>query len=249
MEGHGMLIPTDEMRSELGHIHGEADTNLILLRDFHVFTGHSYGSYDEGVKDGQIKGIVANGRTGTTFEAKYVAHLLLQYLDEELPQVVLYQLVSYFESFFFDLLKVLLMHNPRALPPGRQLTVKDVLDKAGWKELVMGMIDEELHKQQYRNVREWFEFLGSVLNTDPVPERDIDRLAELKASRDLLAHNQGRVNDTYIKKSGRLARSRTVGDKLAYDRKYVYDAGDFLTDFVTNIMKSVYIRFPEPAAK
>ena len=81
-----MLISKDDMPSELGLVHGEADFNLVTLLDFHVFTGYSYGIFDEMVKKGHHNAQVHNGRTGTNVNADTVASNLLSYLDEELPK-------------------------------------------------------------------------------------------------------------------------------------------------------------------
>ena len=85
------------------------------LQDFHVFTGYSYDRFARMASAGQLGGSVQNGRTGTTLSATDLAPILLGYLDAALPQVVLYQVVALFEWFIFDLLALLMQHNPHAL--------------------------------------------------------------------------------------------------------------------------------------
>jgi len=239
-----MLISNDEMDTELGLIHGEADYNLLTLRDFHVFTGHCYGEYYKQVTGGYIKGVVHNGRTGTNLDTKCVADYAMEYLDDELPRVVLYQTVSHFEAFIFDLLRLLFLNNPFAMKSEQTLTANEILEKRNWENLTRGLIENKLHGLQYKNVRDWFTVLDGILKSPPVSKQDIERLAELKASRDLVAHNQGRVNETYIRKAGALARAK-IGELIPITRPYVYEAGDFLSDLIKRIMAEVRKMFPQ----
>src|SRR5688500_16596595 len=93
-------------------LRNRAITEIERLQDFHVFTGHSYDRYAKMVAAGHLTGTVTNIRTRTTLTEKEVAHILLSYLDDELPQIVLYQVVSEFERFLFDFLKLLIQKNP-----------------------------------------------------------------------------------------------------------------------------------------
>ncbi len=111
-----------------------AIADIERLQDFHVFTGHSYDRYEKMVAAGHLTGTVTNVRTRAAQTEKEVADLLLSYLDNELPQVVLYQLVSEFERFFFDFLKFLMQQNPRALSQKRQLTVEEVVAHSHFDE-------------------------------------------------------------------------------------------------------------------
>ena len=106
---------------ELNALKERATSDIRHLQDFHVFTGHSYDRYDKMVAAEHPTDSVTNVRTGNTFDAKQIAELLLKYLDEDLPRVVVYQLVSHFEAFRSDLVKLLRQQNPRALNQRRQI--------------------------------------------------------------------------------------------------------------------------------
>ena len=56
---------------------------------------------------------------------------------------------------------------------------------------------------------------------------DISRIAEIKALRDILAHNAGIVNQIYLQKAGSLARAGLAA-RLPLSRPYTYDGADFL---------------------
>ena len=61
------------------------------------------------VTAGHIKGTVTNTNTKTSVTSDELSKKLLEYLDIDLPTVIVYQLVSYFDDFyeaFFELLVV-----------------------------------------------------------------------------------------------------------------------------------------------
>jgi hypothetical protein len=68
----------------------------------------------------------------------------------------------------------------------------------------------------------------------PISKGNLDRLSELKATRDSLAHNDGVANEVYIRKAGALARAK-AGERMTFSRPYVYDAADFLKDLVRSL--------------
>ena len=181
---------------ELNALKERATSDIRHLQDFHVFTGHSYDRYDKMVAAEHPTDSVTNVRTGNTFDAKQIAELLLKYLDEDLPRVVVYQLVSHFEAFRSDLVKLLRQQNPRALNQRRQIIFA---------------------------------------------EPDMARLAELKATRDIIAHNAGIANSTYLRKAGTLARAQ-LGERLKIDRPYTYEAGDFLSRLVVDLINAATAR-------
>ena len=115
---------------------------------------------------------------------------------------------SHYETFLFEFLAMLLRINPYALSPKKQLTVDEVLDAGAFDALVERLIQRELNELRYRSVPDWFRFLGKIVNLNAVSQPDIDRVSELKATRDAHLHNRGIANETYVRKAGGLARAQ-----------------------------------------
>jgi hypothetical protein len=226
--------------SMLLELRTRALAGIERLQDFQAFTGHSYDRYAKMAEQGQLVESVSNVRTQTTLESKDLASILMNYLDKDLPRIALYQLVSEFEAFFFDFLKLLFQHNPRALAQGRQLTVADVLAHCDRLSLISHLIDNELHGLSYKSVPEWFEYLDKIVRLG-VSARDIERLAELKATRDIAAHNAGIANEVYVRKAGSLARAR-ANEALSMSRPYVYDSADFVKGLVRALVDAACAR-------
>lgn len=227
---------------ELRKLEARALTNIERLQDFQAFTGHSYDRYSQMVDAGHLTGTVQNVRTKTNLNVTEIAKLLLEFLDDDLLRVSLYQVIADFEDFFFDFLTLLSQNNPHgALSEQQPLTVKDVLAWPNREQLINHLIEKKLHKLSYKSVNDWFKQLDKVLGrVSPRPE-DITRIAEIKATRDIFAHNGGVANDIYIGKAGNLARAED-GQPLELSRPYVYDSSDFLKHQVINLTEAACTR-------
>jgi hypothetical protein len=186
---------------------------------------------------GHITGTVTNVRTQSNVTSQDLAAVLLGYLDDDLPRVVLYEAVSQFEALFFNLVGSLLQFNPKALSQKRQVTVGDVLGASDYNHLLQALIAREVSELQYKTPADWFAFLGKIINLD-LRDDDVLRLAELKATRDVHLHNRGVVNEIYLRKAGPLARA-ALGFALPVGRPYVYDGIDFLKGFAKRLCGAV----------
>lgn len=162
-------------------------------------------------------------------------------MHDDLPKIVLYEVVSIYETFFFSFLALLLRHNPRALPQKRQVLVEQIVEAGNFDSLLEKLIEAELNELKYKSVPDWFVFLRKIVNVDAVSEQDIDRLAEIKATRDIHLHNAGVVNDTYTRKARSQARAQ-CGQKLAVSLPYVYEGADFLKTLIARKAASVHSR-------
>lgn len=80
-----------------------------------------------------------------------------------------------------------------------------------------------------------------MINLGDIGASEIDRLAELKATRDIVAHNAGIANEIYVRKAGGLARAHQ-GESLSVSRSYVYDAADFLKRLVSDLANAAHTR-------
>jgi hypothetical protein len=89
------------------------------------------------------------------------------------------------------------------------------------EQLIEYLIQKELHELQYDNVQAWFAYLQRIIRLHSIKPEDWARIAELKATRDVFAHNHGIANDIYVRKAGHLARAQP-GQRLTLSRPYLY---------------------------
>ena len=88
--------------------------------------------------------------------------------------------------------------------------------------LVLLIAERELNELKYDRPRAWFDYMNRIIKLGCPTEDEIERIAEMKAARDLLIHNSGIVNKTYLDKAGAKAR-HAVGDQVVIDRTYFGD--------------------------
>lgn len=130
--------------------------------------------------------------------------------------------VALFEHLFFDELRLLLLHQPKHLSRKKQIDYGTVLDATDKEQLLWSIVDRELNELKYKNVREWFEYVEKLVSGSSVSDADVGLVAEAKATRDILVHNAGLINNVYVSKSGEYARF-AVGDRADVAGDYTRD--------------------------
>lgn len=94
-------------------------------------------------------------------------------------------------------------------------------------------------------MRGWVDALEKAITLGcPLPD-EIDALAEIKATRDLLEHNAGVVNATYQRKAGKLARY-AVGEAIQLDDAYVLQSWRVLRKIAGDVSSSALAKLAAP---
>jgi hypothetical protein len=163
-----------------------------------------------------------NMDTGTIVDATELARLSSGYVTTYLADAVFQHFVSLFEEFVFELLRLWLLAYPGGIPnkdkkPVDLALVIDAVDK----DAILGfIIDRELNALRYERPVAWFRYLNDRVKLGCPTDEQIERLAEIKASRDILIHNRGIVNETYIQKGASRARYK-LGERLEISEPYL----------------------------
>ena len=107
----------------------------------------------------------------------------------------------------------------------------DAPDKEAVTQLVVA---KELNEVSYDRPAGWFAYLQDKVKRDCPSPVEIERVAEAKASRDALVHNQGIASRTYETKAGRLARFQ-VGERVVIPEQYHRDTWELLRKLVSDL--------------
>ena len=149
------------------------------------------------------------------------------FLDRELFATSLIAAVSRTEAFVFDVLRMVLVEYPQKLAISVQgnrgdlsVQLSDVLSAKALVDLTNSMIDRRLNAASYATPRDYLTYFEAVTGIG-VAGADFDSFVEIKATRDLLVHNSGIVNATYLEKVGAGKRAK-AGKLIPVDRAY-YD--------------------------
>lgn len=130
------------------------------------------------------------------------------------------QQVALFEHILFDVLRDIIVDQPLRLPSDKKIDYQTIILASDKEEIVFQLVERELNELKYKSVSEWFVYIKKLVNSCNFSEIDIKNIAELKATRDIIVHNGGIVNDIYLKKSGELAR-HAAGEKVSVSSEYV----------------------------
>ena len=108
-------------------------------------------------------------------------------------------------------------------------------------------MDRELNEIKYERVADWFAYLERIAKLGVPTAEEIERLAEIKAGRDILVHNKGVVNATYLSKAGKCARF-AVGQRLDIDLEYHLASWEAIKKLVSDLSAAMIEKVPPPAS-
>jgi hypothetical protein len=202
------------------------------------YYGHTIYTWQlvKDLADGGQEFSIANTDTGTVVDAMELARLSSDYVDTYLAEAVFQHFVSLFEDFVFDLLRLWLSAHPAGIPnkdkkPVDLATIIDAVDK----DAILGfVIDRELNALRYERPTAWFRYLNDRVKLGYPTDEQIERLAEIKASRDILIHNRGIVNETYLQKGAGRARYK-LGQRLEISEPYLRETWILIGDVVRDL--------------
>ena len=110
-------------------------------------------------------------------------------------------------------------------------------------------IDFKIHKLGYKNIEEILDKLLTLLNnkqeveTDILDQQIIDRLIEIKETRNLLLHNNLVVNQFYLNNTKTIKRSEKKGELLSINVDYLNDSIATIEQIIESIQKRLLKKF------
>jgi hypothetical protein len=183
-----------------------------------------------------------NMTTGTVTTQADLAGKARGYVAEQLAEATFQQFISIFENFFLDLLRLWLTAYPQSLS-GKKVDFQAVLDAPDKDAITSLVVNKELTEVLYDRPTGWFKYLEDKVKLGcPTPD-EIDRIAEAKASRDVLVHNRGVASKTYESKAGRLARHKD-GQRIDIPEHYHRETWELIHKVITDISNAAIAKVP-----
>jgi hypothetical protein len=216
-----------------------ADINSI--HDYYVETKVAWRIVDEVVASGHAF-TIKNKTTGTVSTQRDLAARSRGYVSGQLAEATFQQFISTFESFFFDLLRLWLMAYPRSLL-GKKVDFKEVLDAPDKDAIALLVVNKELNEVLYERPAGWFAYLEEKVKLGCPTADEIDRIAEAKASRDILVHNRGIAGKAYESKAGKFARF-TDGQRIDIPERYHRETWELIRKVVTDVSNAAMAKVP-----
>lgn len=224
------------LAEDIGSLESRALSALNGSHDYFTYTKRVWRLLQRSVKEGQTFAF-RNLTTGTKVNERDLLGQAQLYLTNYLVTSSFQHFISLFEVFFFDLLRIWLVTYPQSLSQ-KQVDFGTVLDATDKTTIVLTVVERNLNDLKYKRVSEWFKYLEDLMNIDLPLEDEIEKLAEIKASRDVLAHNNGVANSIYVDKSGKRARHKD-GEKLEIPEKYHRESWEVIKKVVEEVSSAV----------
>ncbi len=158
------------------------------------------------------------------------------------------QLTTMLEAFVFDFLRILLTNDTRHLAQKKQIEVGVVLSASDKDALVSLIVERELNELKYDRPKAWFDYMNKIVKLGCPTEDEIERIAEMKAARDLIIHNSGIVNTIYLDKAGSKARY-PLSNEVAIDRPYFDDCWVLAKKLVDDISAAAKRRLSKAGSR
>ena len=215
--------------------------DLNAAHDYFADTKIAWDIVDQVIAAGRTFSI-QNVTTGTLTTEAELVRKAQGYMEEQLSEATFQQFISIFENFFFDLLRLWLLAYPRNLL-GRQVEFRAILEAPDKDAITMLVVNKELNEVLYDRPAGWFAYLEEKAKLGcPTPE-EIDRIAEAKASRDVLVHNRGVASKAYQAKAGKLARY-TEGERIDIPERYHRETWELFRKVVAEISDAAIAKVP-----
>lgn len=108
-------------------------------------------------------------------------------------------LVALFDAYLIDVFYQVILHRPEILKSGKQLTYEKLLDFPSREAMIEFLAKRELNELSYKplgeQVRYYEDRFGVSLEASGTPT---ELLVQIRATRNLLVHNNGVVNHIYL---------------------------------------------------
>lgn len=215
-------------------IQGLTNRTLSALsagHDYHTYTKRIWRLTGQLVKEGRSFSF-RNVATGSRLAERELLDRLNVYLTDYLIPSTFQGFVSRFEDFYFGLLRCWLTAHPGSLSR-KHVEMRLVLAAPDKTAIIALMIEKELNEIKYARVADWFAYLERLANIQ-WSAADVEKLAEIKASRDVIAHNNGFANETYVTKSGSRARCQ-AGERLPLTERYLAESWQTIRAAVSDL--------------
>lgn len=205
---------------------------LAAVHDYYVNTKRAWRIV-QGMVSRRGRFTAFNAATGNRTTEHDLPQKAQLYVADYLAGATFQQFVSLFEDFTFGVMRSWLLAYPQRLER-KQVPASLVLRATSLEAVKIALVSRELNEIRYRNVRDWFTELEQMVKLGCPSGDEIERLAEIKASRDVLVHNRGLANVIYEEKAA--GRKRYVaGEKLEIPETYHRESWELIRKVVADV--------------
>lgn len=151
-------------------------------------------------------------------------------------------LITLFEAALSDIIRAALLYRPQILKSKKMISYEDVLNEPDMGSLVAKIVDKEISDLTYGSIDDLIEYLKNKLHmpVDFLPEEK-EKLNWYKAQRNLLVHNQGRVNAKFLRSMD--IKKFSIGESIIITESDWEDARLLLENIVLALESALIRKF------
>jgi hypothetical protein len=220
------------LAADITALRDRALADLSAAHDYYTDTQIAWDIVRRFIDSGQTLS-VRNMTTGTVTTQVELAGKSRGYVAEQLAEATFQQFISIFENYFFDLVRLWLTTYPKSLS-GKKVDFKDVLDAPDKDAITARVVNKEVNEILYDRPTGWFDYLEDKAKLGCPSQDEIARIAEAKASRDVLVHSRGVAGKAYESKAGNLARYKD-GQRVEIPEHYHRETWELLCKVVSDL--------------
>lgn len=143
--------------------------------------------------------------------------------SSEIYMALIVFVISLIEPILLEIAELTLLYDNRRLkikPKGAEskLDYDTIVDCGNYNEVLTTIISKYTSAVSYSTPKEQLEYLQKILSIK-IDEDVWNDWVEIKATRDLIVHGSGIINDVYLNKAGDSARGEK-GQQIVVDDKY-----------------------------
>ena len=209
---------------------------LSDAHDYYEDTRTAWLIVRDAIRDGLVFA-TTNAPTATEVTGATLVEKSRGYVARQLTEATFQQFHSIFEDFVLKAVRYCLSANPKSLSE-KVVKFATILGASDLDSIRSYVIDKEADDVLRGRPADWFAYLESLAKLGCPTPNVIERIAEARASRDVLVHNGGVAGKVYTAKAGHLAR-HPKGERLEVDVVYHRATWELLRKVVTDVSDGV----------
>lgn len=157
-------------------------------------------------------------------------------------EMIFSRAVENFLTFTSELMAAIYTTRPTTLRTSETITVEEVLSHGAMDDLIQFLTERKVERLSYKGMQDLRSYLNERLNFDLFPDPDcLSRAVRIVETRNLITHNRGVVNRTFLRKTG--DTSLKIGIPVPFDPVQVLVDVEFLAVSATDIDERAASKF------
>jgi len=150
-----------------------------------------------------------------------------------------YQLVTIVESMFLRLLSEILTAYPKKIGGKKSISISEVLECESIDAVHKKVLSGFLNELAYKSPKDFAESVSDIFSFNLLEIPYFHGYIEVKATRDIFIHNNGVINESYLRKSASHARGKE-GEGYEMNTVYFMDSLEFCFKLVEEMVSQFH---------